>query len=431
MNSTKTSRIFLAAIAIAAFTFSLAMRAQAQTETILYSLGGGSDGQDPAAGLIFDAAGNLYGTSIEGGGCTRLNAGCGSVFEMSPNGSGGWTEKVLYGFSGGADGLQPEGTLVLDTAGNLYGTTQVGGTCCGVVFKLTHNSDGSWTQSVLYTFAGGSDGSEPVAGLVFDAAGNLYGTTQEGGGGGCGIIGCGTVFELTPNSSGGWTEKLLHIFHGPDGELPQSNLIFDGAGNLYGVALEGGKVYATCSSGCGLVFKFTPTSSGSWTEKIIHYFDGNTGNGPVGGLTFDAAGNLYGTTSFGGILRDCSNQGCGVVFELSPNSSGIWQQSRLYNFHDTDGARPFAGVVVDSAGNVYGTTSVGGNLSCTNSGCGVAFKLMPSGAHWTQTILHVFGAGSDAFFPDGGLTFDSAGNLYGTSLLGGSNDFGTVYEITP
>src|SRR5258708_8182362 len=221
MNSTKTSRIFLGAIAIAAFTFSLAMRAQAQTETILYSLGGGSDGQDPAAGLIFDAAGNLYGTSIEGGGCTRLNAGCGSVFEMSPNGSGGWTEKVLYGCSGGADGLQPEGTLVLDTAGNLYGTTQVGGTCCGVVFKLTHNSDGSWTQSVLYTFAGGSDGSEPVAGLVFDAAGNLYGTTQEGGGGGCGIIRCGTVFELTPNSSGGGGGKILPHFSRPRrGPLP-------------------------------------------------------------------------------------------------------------------------------------------------------------------------------------------------------------------
>src|SRR5258708_20085275 len=151
MNSTKTSRIFLAAIAIAAFTFSLAMRAQAQTETILYSLGGGSDGQDPAAGLIFDAAGNLYGTSIEGGGCTRLNAGCGSVFEMSPNGRGGWTEKVLYGFSGGADGLQAEATLVLDTAGNLYGTTQGAVTVCVCVFKLTPHSQLSLPQTLPYT----------------------------------------------------------------------------------------------------------------------------------------------------------------------------------------------------------------------------------------------------------------------------------------
>ena len=432
MTTIRTSRAFLGMLALAAVTFSLAVRAQAQTENILYSFSGSADGNAPSTvSLIFDGSGNLYGTTSEGGGCTRLNTGCGAVFEMSPNGSGGWTEQVLYGFTGGTDGLQPEGSLVMDAAGNLYGTTQVGGTCCGVVFKLTHNSGGTWTQSVLYTFAGGNDGSGPVAGLVFDAAGNLYGTTQEGGGGGCGIPGCGTVFELTPNSSGGWTEIKLHTFHGPDGQLPQSNLIFDGAGSLYGVTLEGGKAYTTCSSGCGLAFKLTPTSSGSWTEKIIHYFDGNTGNGPVGGLTFDASGNLYGTTSFGGILRDCSNQGCGVVFELSPNSSGAWQQSRLYNFHGTDGAQPFAGVIVDASGNVYGTTSVGGNLSCITQGCGVAYKLTPSSTHWTQTVLHIFGASGDGFFADGGLTFDSAGNLYGTTLKGGSADQGTVYEITP
>src|SRR5437660_1520410 len=141
------------------------------------------------------------------------------------------------------------------------------------------------TESILYSLGGGSDGQDPAAGLIFDAAGNLYGTTQEGGGGSCGAVGCGTGFRLTPTSSGAWNESLIHIFHGTDGQLPQSNLILDGAGNLYGVALEGGNT--TCSGGCGLVFKLTPTSSGSWTEKIIHYFNGKNGAGPDGGLTFD------------------------------------------------------------------------------------------------------------------------------------------------
>jgi hypothetical protein len=431
MNTRKTSRIFLAAIAIAAFTFSLAVRVQAQTYNILYSFTGASDGKDGADSLIFDSAGNLYGTTSEGGnGCTLIT-GCGTIFELSPNGSGGWTEQVIYAFTGGAGGSQPEGSLVMDAAGNLYGTTDSGGTCCGTVYKLTHNSSGSWSQSVLYTFAGGNDGGNPIAGVVLDGAGNLYGTTQFGGGGGCGIPGCGTIYELSPTSSGSWTETQLHIFHGPDGQMPQDNLTFDAAGNLYGTALEGGKVYSSCSSGCGLVFKLTPSSSGKWTEKIIHYFDGTNGNGPFGGVTFDAAGNLYGTTGFGGILRDCGGNGCGVVFELSPNSAGAWLQTRLYNFHDTDGAEPFAGVVVDGSGNVFGTTSLGGDLTCIKSGCGVAYELTPSSTHWTQSVLHVFGAGSDGFFPDGGLILDSAGNVYGMTLLGGTDDQGEVYEITP
>jgi hypothetical protein len=426
---TRLSHIPFAVVAVAAITFSLAVRSQAQTYNILYSFAGTSDGKDGADSLIFDSAGNLYGTTSDGGSACTIS--CGTVFELSPNGTGGWTEQVIYAFTGGAAGFQPEGSLVMDAAGNLYGTTDSGGTCCGTIYKLTHNSDGSWTHSVLYTFVGGSDGGNPIAGLALDSAGNLYGTTQYGGGGGCGIPGCGTIFELSPTSTGSWSETLLHIFHGPDGQLPQANLILDAAGNLYGTALEGGKVYTACSSGCGLVFKLTPSSSGKWTEKIIHYFDGTHGNGPFGGLTFDSAGNLYGTTGYGGILRDCGGNGCGVVFELSLNSSGVWQQTRLYNFHDTDGAQPFAGVVVDGSGNVFGTTSLGGDLSCIKSGCGVAYELTPSSTHWTQTVLHVFGSGSDGFFPDGGLILDSAGNVYGMTLLGGTDDQGELYEITP
>ena len=276
------------------------------TESALYSFAGGSDPKLPYAGLIFDKAGNLYGTTEFGG-----TNGQGTVFEITPT-SSGWTETVLYNFTGSADGGQPYASLIFDSAGNLYGTTNFGGSSncnmgCGTVFKLTPGS-GGWTESVLYTFTGGNDGREPYARLRFDAAGNLYGTTLLGGNiGSVCSEGCGTVFKLTPGTSG-WTESVLYAFQGAgDGAAPYDGLALDAAGNLYGTAYTGG------ASADGVIFKLTPGTSG-WTESVLHTFKGLwDGKYPYGDLILDATGNLYGTAYQGG-------SGYGVVFELMLNT---------------------------------------------------------------------------------------------------------------
>jgi uncharacterized repeat protein (TIGR03803 family) len=442
MNTRRISRIFLAAIAIAAFTFSLAVRAQAQTETLLYSFGGFTgDGATPNSALIFDSAGNLYGTTQAGGiGCP--NQGCGTVFQLAPASGGGWTESVLYQFTGGSDGSGPHGRLVMDAAGNLYGTTARGGVSCtiagtqgcGVVFELSPSSTGTWTETVLYDFTGGNDGAGPLAGLVFDASGSLYGTTSYGGHS-FGFLTAGAVFQLVPTSSG-WQENSIYTFHGPDGAQPASTLAFDAAGILYGTTQEGGSTI--CSSGCGVVFKLTPTSSGPWNEKIAHYFTNTNGAIPYAGVTFDSAGNMYGTTLYGGILGLCFKSGCGTVFELSPNPTGGWHQVRTFKFVESNGYNPYAGVTLDASGNVYGTTLFGGDLTTCGDkdGCGVAYKLAPTSTGWSQTLLHVFATTTtDGDRPAGEVILDAAGNLYGTTQYGGNllnlSTMGTVYEITP
>lgn len=435
MRFRKPSPLLIAALAVGAITFSLAVRAQAQTETQLYAFQSVPDGSLPSGSLIADSSGNLYGTTVEAGnGGGNCLLGCGTVFQLVPNGSGGWTENVLHSFTGGSDGAQPQGSLILDSAGNLYGTAFQGGiSCtlagsagCGVVFELSPSGGGSWTETVLYNFTGGKDGALPLAALTFDAAGNLYGTASSGANK-IGFLYGGSVFQLVPGSSG-WTEHTLYDFHGADGQAPASTLVFDGAGNLYGTTQEGG---TTCSGGCGVVFKLTPTSSGPWTEKVIHYFNNTNGSGPYSGVTFDAAGNLYGTTVEGGNQRDCTN-GCGTAFELSPTSSGNWKQTRLYNFHNTDGRNPYAGVIVDASGNLFGDTNEGGDLSCTNAGCGVVYKLTPGSTGWTETVLHVFGTTTDdGIIPFGGVIEDSSGNLYFTTQHGGTTGYGGAFEITP
>ena len=289
-------------------------------EKVLHSFNG-TDGWSPEAGLIFDAAGNLYGTTEYGGTGGNCGAyGCGTVFELTPNGSGGWTETVLYSFcpqTGCTDGANPAAGLIFDAAGNLYGTTEYAGAYnSGTVFELTPNGSGGWTETVLYSFcsqANCTDGYGPLAGLIFDASGNLYGTTRDGG-----AYGYGTVFELTPTGGGAWTERVLHGFgKGTDGAGPSyyGKLIFDAAGNLYGMTLSGG------AYGFGTAFELTPTAGGGWTEQVLYSFNNNGADGisPFAGLTFDAAGNLYGTTWEGGIYS-CGGAGsaCGTVFELSP-----------------------------------------------------------------------------------------------------------------
>jgi uncharacterized repeat protein (TIGR03803 family) len=389
----------------------------AGSENALYNFAGGSDPKLPYAGLVFDKAGNLYGTSELGGTDNQ-----GTVFEISSNSNGTWTETVLYNFTGGADGGQPYGSLVFDTAGNLYGTTNFGGSSncsqgCGTVFELTPGS-GGWAESVLYTFTGGSDGREPSARLLLDASGNLYSTTMYGGniGSAC-STGCGTIFKLT-HGSNGWTESVLYAFEGgADGASPYDGLAFDATGNLYGTAYSGG-------TGSGSVFKLAPGSSG-WTETVLHTFTGGSdGKYPYGDLILSAAGNLYGTAYQGG-------GGYGVVFQLSPNSKGGWRERVLHSFGNAPAGNPVAGLVIDSAGNLYGTTMLGtSESSCGNSGCGSLFRLTPTaGGAYSYKIIHDFGSGTDGYHPSGDLILDSSDNLYGTTQAGGAEGSGIVFQI--
>jgi uncharacterized repeat protein (TIGR03803 family) len=388
------------------------------SENAVYSFAGGSDPKFPYAGLIFDKAGNLYGTTEFGGA-----SGHGAVFKVTRNSDGTWTESVLYSFTGGSDGGQPSAGLVFDATGNLYGTTNFGGSTncnlgCGTVFELAPSS-GGWTESVLYTFTGGADGREPYATLLFDTTGNLYGTTLLGGniGSAC-SSGCGTVFKLTA-ASGSWTESVVYAFTGgTDGASPYHGLVFDPAGNLYGTTYAGG------ASGNGAVFKLTP-GSGGWTESVLHAFaGGRDGKNPYGGLIFDVSGRLYGTAFQGG------TPGFGIVFALLPTSKGGWRERVLHTFGNAPSANPVASLVVDAAGNLYGTTMAGANLRSCAGGCGTLFKVTPaSGGKWNYKVLHLFGRGTDGVHPTGDLILDPAGNLYGTTQAGGGQGAGMVFEI--
>jgi uncharacterized repeat protein (TIGR03803 family) len=394
---------------------------------------GGVDGSTPYAnaGLIFDASGNLYGTTSLGG--THMG---GTAFELAPDGKGGWQESVLYSFcsvTNCADGTDVLGGVIFDTSGNLYGTTYGGGAAnAGTVFKLTRQSAGNWTENVIYSFTGKSDGRHPFAGLVFDSSGNLYSTTGFGGN-----HAMGTVFRLTPHPDGSWTESVLHSFTGrSDGGGPLGGLILDGSGNLYGTTTTGGNSTNCGNVGCGVVFQLTANQDGTWKETVLHHFDGIVGRGdgiqPYAGLVFDTAGNLYGTTLQGG-----SSANLGTVFELIPKAGGKWAERVLYRFTGRKhGAEPFAGLIIDASGNLYGTTQVGGNLSaCEPFGCGVVYKLAPnSHGGWHQTPLWLFGD-HPGDCPLAGLVFDTLGNLYGTtsgdSCSGRAMNFGSVFEITP
>jgi uncharacterized repeat protein (TIGR03803 family) len=438
---------FVTQSAIVLTTFALALAvlinpapALAQTETVLHSFDYNyHDGFHPVGTLVLDSAGNLYGTAGYGGenaGCYTDGQGCGSVFELMPSAGGGWTEKPLHNFAGGNDGAYPWAGVIFDAAGNLYGTTPYGGrNNKGTVFELSPAAGGGWREKILHNFGSGADGYDPVGALVFDNAGNLYGTTSYGGAYGVGGGNSGTVFELSP-TSGGWREKILHSFgHGHDGFAPSSNLIFDAAGNLYGTTYYGGLSSSECNPdvhvSCGTVFELSPTSDGPWTEKILHSFGdaGVDGNFPYGGLVFDSAGNLYGTTTGGGDSTICPQAvGCGIVFELLPASGGSWMETILHNFagDTTDGASPDASLIFDSSGNLYGTASAYGPY-----GDGTVFEFTPSGSVWTETILHGFGHGSDGKYPNAGVVFDSAGNLYGSTIEGGDYGDGIVFKLTP
>jgi uncharacterized repeat protein (TIGR03803 family) len=392
---------------------------------ILHKFTGGSDGDLPNNTLVLDAAGNLYGTTVYGGVSAQ-----GNVFELTRNSDGSWTLGVLYSFTGGSDGSQPLSELIFDAADSLYGTTRYGGDYgYGTVFELTPNSDGSWTESVLHSFTG-SDGSTPYEAPTFDGAGNLYGKTWAGG-----TQNLGVVYELTPNSDGSWTESVLHSFTaGKDGAYPDRGpVIFDASGNLYGVTGGGGT--GTCSgawgTGCGVIFELTPQSGGGWTETVLHQFKGGKDGAVPQGLIFDRAGTtLYGVTAMGG-GGPCryTIKGCGTVFKLTSNSRGGWTERVLHRFQSSpDGANPWASPIFDTAGNLYGTTLTGGKGGCgewMNRDCGTVFKVSPnSHGGWTERALHRFDH-TAANHPFAGVILDSQGNIYGD----GEGSRGAVFEI--
>jgi len=367
------------------------------------------------SGLTFDSEGNLYGATSGGG-----DYGYGSVFEMTRDSKGQWTVTTLHSFDFRNDGESPNGGLIFDAAGNLYGTTPNGGAYDGgTVFELSPGSSG-WTFSMLYAFCkqyGCPDGGGPSAGLVQDRNGNLLGT------GAGGLYDLGVVYELTPGSSG-WTYSILYNFGSRprDGSDPLDMPIFDKAGNLYGTT-NGGGAY-----GGGTVFMLAHTPSDAWKERILYSFcpagfPCNDGLAPYAGVILDDRGNLYGTTTQGG-YNTCGETHCGTAFKLASRAGGQWVHSILYDFPKPEnGSFPTGGVVRDKAGNLYGATVAGGIGYCSG-GCGVAYKLEPR-AHrvWKYNVLHRF-TGGDGWQPLGGLIFDNKGNLYGTA-------YSVVYEITP
>jgi uncharacterized repeat protein (TIGR03803 family) len=393
----------LASALISALLFLGARSAQAQSETTIYKFCAEpncSDGAEPEGRLIFDQSGNLYGTTAEGG------AGSGTVFELSRNGSGGWTEAVLYSFTGDVDGVRPLfSTLIFDGLGNLYGTTSAGGVNgYGVVFELSPVG-GSWTEAVVYSFAGGTDGREPVGGVIMDAAGNLYGRTEIGG-----TSGSGTVFELSP-SGGSWTEQIIHNF-APNTNGGYGGLTMDASENIFGVTDT-------------TVFELSRNGDGSWSPTVVHSFPSlpHDGKGPSGTLAFDSVGNLYGTTARGG-----GEYGNGTVFELMPRKKGRWAERILFSFKEgrKDGKHPLAGIVFDGAGNIYGGTAAGGTGEYDGGLIpgGTVFELVaPVGkGGYKEKVLWNFdyGPGSN------GVVLDAAGNLYG--ILAVVNQ---VFEVGP
>lgn len=378
-------------------------------EVVLYSFLGKDDGAYPVAGLTADKTGTLYGTTGSGAANTCRSHRCGTVFALIPSGSG-YTERVLYRFRGyPADGALPQAPMILDKKGALYGTTAQGGAAKqGTVFRLTP-SGSTYIESVLYSFRNGTDGARPFSGLIADKTGALYGTTNQGGG----ASAFGTVFKLTP-SGGGYLESVLHAFRGgTDGANPVAGLTADDTGALYGTTIGGG-------SGVGTVFKLTPSGRG-YSESVVYSFQNKSdGATPSARLITDTTGALYGTTAAGG------TNGYGTVFKIVPSGTG-YTESVLYSFQNgNDGASPFPGLVADAAGALYGMTTVGGM-----KGFGTVFKLAPSGSGYGESVLYSFQSGSDGANPYATLIADKTGALYGTTVSGGTSNKGIVFRLTP
>jgi uncharacterized repeat protein (TIGR03803 family) len=372
----------------------------------------GPDGGYPAAGLTIDQAGNLYGPASNWG---RYNNG--NIYKLSPHGSD-WIFNVLHSFRGGSDGGNPEGNLTIGRYGILYGTTVRGGGTgcyvgmgCGTVYEVTPSPHtppavfGGWTDTILYGFTDGTDGSSPGSDVIFDQAGNLYGATSNGG-----AHGKGTIYELIP-TAGGWEYRMLYSFSGAaDGAKPIGNLMFDQSGNLYGAAYTGGR------TGCGTIFQLTP-SAGGWTENTLYTFRGQDDSGNPLGLVQDQLGNLYGVTIGAGCLAGKCSYGVGAstVFMLSPR-----QDTWAYTVLSTYAGLYESHISIDASGSLYVAVAWPGQV----------FRLAPSGGIWTYTDLHDFN-GKDGFWPVGKIVVDADGNIYGVTNQGGAYSAGVVWEITP
>jgi uncharacterized repeat protein (TIGR03803 family) len=428
------AKFLVVGVALGAATF--APPAVAATWQTLYSFSDAGDVENgPSSGLIIDQSGALYGTWQEGGdtACPYSYAGrgCGLVFRLTPPAAGqtAWTETTLYAFTGGTDGTTPVGSLLMDKSGALYGATQ--GSPANTLFKLTPPAAGqtAWTETTLHAFTGANGGDYPVGGLIMDNSGALYGTTTGGGASSAGV-----VFKLAPPAAGkkAWTETVLYAFTrggacgcgGPRGGYPRAGVIMDNSGALYGTTGGGG------TSRVGVVFRLAPPAVGqtAWTETVLHSFDpGTDGGAPSAGLIMDNSGALYGTTVEPFFNAPIS----GVVFKLSPPKAGkqAWTETVLLD----NASFPFGGVIMDGSGALWGTTFGGGDGDCPDTGgCGTVFSLTPPArgtTAWTQTIYSTADGGGA--FPYAGLVMDKSGAFYGTTTGGGAYNEGVVFQLVP
>jgi uncharacterized repeat protein (TIGR03803 family) len=389
------------ALVVIALAAALAPSAHAQTYAVLFNFDDtNSTGAQPEGSVVFDPSGNLYSTT-ELGGANQSNYG--TVFKLAPNG----TQTVLHTFiftNNGSDGESPVAGPIRDSAGNLYGTTGFAGTHgMGTIYEI----DSAGTESILHNFSGGAtDGAYPGFGnLILDAAGNLYGTTEEGG-----SFNTGVVYQLSPT---GVLTVLYSFSNGTDGGFPYSSLVMDSSGNLYGTAIQGGN---GGSSGGGVIFRLSPNGSGGYQETVLHSFKGGTdGREPIAGPALSPAGHLYGNTGQGG------SGGCGVIYEAGTNGG----EKVLYAFSalgSGDGCVP-VGVLSFEGGTLYGTTQSGGAF-----GQGIIFSISSTGV---ETILHSFNPATDGGAPNGGVVRGPHGALYGTASIGGTSNQGTVFKIVP
>lgn len=396
-------------VAIFAVVFSVALTAWGSTEKVLWNFGGSGDGAQPWSNyFISDAKGNLYAATASGG-----TYSAGTVFMLTPAGK----ETVLYEFKGqsNGDGAGPHGRLAFDAKGNIFGTTQAGGTNgAGTVYELSPKSGGGWTETVIYTFSGtGSDGISPSAGMTIAPNGTMYSTTPDGG-----AYSGGVIFSLKKTAKG-WKQTVIHNINFPtEGGFPYEGLMRDAAGNLYGVAPDGG------ASQQGVVYRLSPSKKG-WVDTVLYSFTGQNGDGS--GLYWidlisDSAGNIYGATSFGG------TNGTGTVWELVKGKNS-YSEKILYEFGASgsgDANNPYGGLAMDTKGNLYGTGLNGGT-----SNIGAFYKLTKQGKTWKETVLHSFIGGNDGGQPTGNPHIDAKGRLYGMTETGGTSNMGIAYRITP
>lgn len=399
----------------------LAPAAIGQTETVLYSFKGGpSDGFGPYAGVSMDSHGNLYGTTMNGGTHGINGYPGGVVYRLTPSGAR-WIESVLYNFGDSLDGYEPWSGVIMNTNGKLYGTTRLGGALgFGTFYEITPGA--LHAETGIYSFNYGPVGAYPVdlGSLIEDTSGNFYGTTNGGGGYGGG----GNVFQMTI-SNGLAVENVLHTFVGGanDGLNPNDGLVTDAEGDLFGTTIAGGPGRVCSVEGCGTIFELSPNGDGTYREGVIYGFTGlGDGSYPQGGLAQDIQGHLYGTTTGGGTY------GLGTVFELQYQGNGVWAEGALHSFGSPgDGNTPWSKLVIDSHGHLFGTTTSGGAY-----GGGTVFELSRNGGfNWQETILHSFNSSPDVYEPIGGLIMDLNGVLYSTAYYGGANGGGGVFKIVP